>query len=243
VLLPVLNSMAASSFGLPVDPLKVTDMGLAPVLVTTPFHISIDVVSAPEPVVVEATLDQTVTPPPLTFEMEPEPRGLEKSTIRSFRLTADTVGIVVTPLPLLFQLLTKLMATLVTWLAHELNTSCVESLGLADRHWPGAAWALGSLSRILVPGVEGAVIVTVLLLLPALNTSVPPATVDSPSVTPVEPFMDITLFPLLSNASKISAVPLVAACKIPATVPLTEAWTLKFACWVDVVLTMTDVPT
>ena len=99
--LPVVNSIAVMTFGFPVVPPKVTVMVLLPVEVTTPFHISIVVVPAPEPLVVLVTLVQDVTPPPLMLLMVPLPlEGLENNTIMSFREVGATAS-VVTVLPLL----------------------------------------------------------------------------------------------------------------------------------------------
>ena len=145
VLLPVVNSIAANSC-VPAGPVQVTEIGLEPVLVIWHRHISIEVVSFPEPPVVLEILDQEVpqpppeTPPLLTASALLK---LTKSTIRSPALVGEVLSVpglaVIVPL----QLFTYEMVTLVTWLAQEEKTSWLALFGLEAKHCPGAGVVVG----------------------------------------------------------------------------------------------------
>ena len=76
----------------------------------------------------------------------------------------------------------------------------------------------------------------------ALKLSWPETAFEVPSVRPLEALTATILLLELSFASKMSAEPLLAAYRTPATVPLVAAWTLKFASCVAVESTMTEVP-
>lgn len=123
----------------------VTVIVAAPVLVTTPRHISIDEVADPEPLVAPVILVQVLTPPPDTLASDAALFGLEKKTIRSPILAGETLKVEIA-LPLLFQLFTYVMATLVTWLAHDEKTSWLALLGLVAKHCPAAGVVVGSVS-------------------------------------------------------------------------------------------------
>jgi hypothetical protein len=144
----VVNSIAANSC-VPAGPDHVTEIGLEPVLVIWQRHISIEVVSVPEPLAVAATLDQALpqpppdTPPLLTVSAFWK---LTKSTIRSPTLTGDVLSVAGLAPLVPFQFCTKLMATLVTWLAQDENTSWLASFGLVAKHCPAAGVVLGSVN-------------------------------------------------------------------------------------------------
>jgi hypothetical protein len=140
--------MAANSC-VPAGPDQFTDILLEPVLVVWHRYISIDVVLVPEPLPVLDTFDQTLQPPPET----PAPltefafSKLTKSTIKSPMFAGDTARVAGFEPVEVFQLFTYEIATLVTWLAQEENTSWLASVALAARHCPTAAWAEGSVSE------------------------------------------------------------------------------------------------
>ena len=116
LVLPVVNSIAANSC-VPAGPDHVTEILLEPVVVIWHRHISIDVVSVPEPLDVAATLDQELPqPPPETPPLLTESAfwKLTNSTIRSPRLTGEVARVPGLAVMVPFQLLTYEMATLVT---------------------------------------------------------------------------------------------------------------------------------
>lgn len=96
--------MAANSLGLPSEPLNDAVTVQDPVAVVTPLYISIAEVSAPEPAVEPETFDQ-VMPHPLSPVVDTPLRGLEKKSIRLFKLAGEMLSVDML-LPLDFQLFT-----------------------------------------------------------------------------------------------------------------------------------------